>query len=73
MAIAIAYYLPQFDALYQDIFVISKRLLVVCLFLIGAGLTVNSIKSAGVKPMILGISLWVSISVASLLYILFFM
>ncbi len=73
VAIAIAHYLPQFDVLYQDIFLISKRLLVLCLFLIGAGLTINSIKSAGVKPMILGITLWVVISVASLSYILLFM
>jgi len=73
MAIAIAYYLPQFDGLYQGIFTVSKRLLVVCLFLIGAGLTVSSIKSAGVKPLLLGVSLWTIISVSSLAYILLLM
>jgi len=72
-AIAIAYFLPQFDSLYQGIFAVSKRLLVVCLFLIGAGLTVSSIKSAGIKPLLLGISLWVLISSFSLAYILLFM
>lgn len=71
--IIIAYLLPQFSLLYQHIFVISKRLLVLCLFLIGAGLTVSSLKSAGIKPLLLGISLWVIISVSSLTYILLFM
>lgn len=73
VAIAVAYYLPQFDALYQGIFSVSKRLLVLCLFLIGAGLTLNSIKSAGIKPLLLGIILWVVISSGSLTYILLFM
>lgn len=73
VAIAVAYYLPQFDVIYQEIFVISKRVLVLCLFLIGAGLTISSIKSAGVKPLVLGVILWVVISVSSLTYILNFM
>ncbi|GLS91405.1 UPF0324 membrane protein [Psychromonas marina] len=70
VAIAVAYLFPQFDLLYQDIFMVSKRLLVLCLFLIGAGLTIKSIKSAGLRPMILGVILWVTISVSSLAYIL---
>jgi uncharacterized integral membrane protein (TIGR00698 family) len=49
---------------------ISKSLLVLTLFLIGAGLSVDKIKSAGWKPMILGVSLWVFISIASILAIL---
>jgi uncharacterized integral membrane protein (TIGR00698 family) len=73
VAIAIAYLFPQFETLYQGIFVASKRLLVVCLFLIGAGLTITSMKSAGLKPLLLGIILWVVISVSSLTYILLFM
>ena len=73
VAIAIAYYLPQFETIYKEIFSISKRALVLCLFLIGAGLTIKSIKSAGVRPLLLGIILWIVISVSSLLYILNFM
>lgn len=70
VAICIAYLLPQYEHLYHVIFMLSKRLLVLCLFLIGAGLTINSIKSAGLKPMLLGIILWVTISISSLTYIL---
>jgi uncharacterized membrane protein YadS len=48
---------------------ISKSILVLTLFLIGAGLSLEKIKAAGWKPMILGILLWVMISVVSLLAI----
>lgn len=72
LAIAITFYLPQFDMLYQTIFNISKRLLILCLFLIGAGLTIDSIKSSGLRPLLLGSILWVGISVSSLTYILLF-
>ena len=43
--------------------------LVVTLFLIGAGLSVEKIRSVGWKPLILGIILWVVVSVLSLLVI----
>jgi len=51
----------------------SKVLLVITLFLIGAGLSVEKIKSAGWKPMILGVSLWVIISITSLIAIIMFL
>jgi len=73
VAIAIAHYLPQFDALYQNLFFVSKRLLVVCLFLIGCGITVKTIKSAGYKPMLLGILLWGMVATVVLIYIQFYM
>jgi len=73
VAIAITYFVSQFSGLYQSIFSLSKRLLVLCLFLIGAGLTFSSLKSAGMKPLILGISLWVMISGSSLFYIMLLM
>lgn len=48
---------------------ISKSLLVLTLFLIGAGLSMEKIKAAGWKPMILGVSLWIFISISALLAI----
>jgi len=69
IAIAVAHFLPQFSGLYQDIFFASKRLLVLCLFLIGCGITVTTIKTAGYKPMLLGVILWASIASIVLLYI----
>lgn len=72
VAIAIVHYLPQGQALYQLIFDAAKRLLVVCLFLIGAGITLQTMKQAGMKPLILGVGLWLGIGTTSLIYILQF-
>ncbi|WP_299489799.1 putative sulfate exporter family transporter [uncultured Shewanella sp.] len=70
IAIAIAYYFPDGNEIYQLLFDGAKRLLVVCLFLIGAGITLQKMKQAGLKPLILGISLWGIIASTSLIYIL---
>ncbi|WP_298775984.1 putative sulfate exporter family transporter [uncultured Shewanella sp.] len=72
IAIATAYYFPQGHMIYQFLFDGAKRLLVVCLFLIGAGITLQKMKQAGLKPLILGISLWFAIASTSLVYILQF-
>lgn len=72
VAIAIAHYLPQGQVAYEAIFMLSKRVLVLCLFLIGAGITLRKMRQAGAKPMILGLLLWVAIGVGSLLYIIHF-
>jgi len=69
LAIIMNSYLPIPEFITDGITSISKSLLVLTLFLIGAGLSVEKIKSAGWKPMILGISLWIFISISSLLVI----
>lgn len=70
LAILINSYINLPGILTESITTISKSLLILTLFLIGTGLSVPMIKSAGWKPMILGISLWVIISVGSLTAIL---
>lgn len=70
LAIIINSYLPIPKMITHGITTISKSLLVLTLFLIGAGLSIDKIKSAGWKPMILGISLWVFISISSILVII---
>ncbi|WP_157582319.1 YeiH family protein [Shewanella woodyi] len=70
LAIAIAHFFPQGEAAFEVIFALSKRVLVLCLFLIGAGITVKKMRAAGVKPLALGVMLWLAIGVSSLLYIL---
>lgn len=72
VAILINTYLPIPQALSSGIKDASKSLLVLTLFLIGTGLSIDRIKSAGWRPMILGILLWVIISIGSLLIILRF-
>lgn len=71
LAIAIAHFLPQGQAAYEFIFDLSKRALVLCLFLIGAGITVKKMRAAGIKPLALGVMLWLAIGISSLLYILY--
>ena len=52
------------------IFKFSKSLLVATLFLIGSSLSIASIKEVGLKPLVLGVILWVIISVLSLITII---
>lgn len=66
LAILVSDYLPQFETLYQSVFVIAKRTLVVCLFLIGCSISVTKLRSAGAKPMLFGLGLWAVISLTSL-------
>jgi uncharacterized integral membrane protein (TIGR00698 family) len=73
LAILIAYCLPEFQSFFDNIFNISKRVLVVCLFLIGASISIQQIRESGIKPLLLGIILWGVISISSLTYILYFM
>lgn len=49
----------------------SHILLSVVLFLIGTGLSISAIKNVGFKPIGLGVTLWILISVVSLLVILY--
>lgn len=72
LAIAVAHWLPQFNAVYDALFMMSKRALVLCLFLIGAGITVQKMRASGPKPLLLGVMLWAAIGITSLVYILYF-
>ncbi|RUO36003.1 putative sulfate exporter family transporter [Aliidiomarina shirensis] len=69
LAIVIANLLPQGEVIYTELFTWAKRLLVVCLYLVGASMSLSTIRNAGFKPMLLAIVLWLIVSVASLLWI----
>lgn len=49
---------------------LAKHLIMLSLFFIGASLTKETLHNVGIKPLIQGILLWISISVISLIYIL---
>jgi uncharacterized integral membrane protein (TIGR00698 family) len=51
------------------IVLISKRLLVLTLFIVGTTISFKDLKSTGIKPILLAIFLWVFISIFSLVYI----
>ncbi|MBQ3576121.1 MAG: putative sulfate exporter family transporter, partial [Coprobacter sp.] len=60
--------LPQIVT--ANIVFIAKKLLTVTLFLIGCGLSISALKTVGVKPLLLGVILWIIISVVTLLVVM---
>ena len=59
------------ESLTSFIVMLSKKGMTITLFLIGSGLSVKVLKSVGMKPLILGVTLWIVIGVVSLLTILY--
>lgn len=51
---------------------IAKAGLTLTLFLIGSGLSKSVVKAVGVKPLVLGVSLWIIISITSLWVVSFY-
>ncbi len=49
---------------------LARKTLTITMFFIGASLSMNVIKAVGLRPLILGVLLWLIISVASLAYIM---
>lgn len=66
LAILINSYFNLPDTLTHSVTLISKRLLVVTLFLIGSTLSIKDIKETGAKPFLLGVILWIFVSIVSL-------
>ena len=64
-------YLPFVSVFNTQVVAISKAALVVTLFLIGSSLSVEKIRSVGFRPLVLGILLWIVVSVGSLFAILY--
>ncbi|HVX56506.1 MAG TPA: putative sulfate exporter family transporter [Candidatus Saccharimonadales bacterium] len=66
LAMAMHTWLPFPHAVSGVIAGLSKSVLVMTLFLIGSGLSVGKIREVGWKPFLLGLLLWVFISLAAL-------
>ena len=64
------YFLTDHQEVSQFIAGIARKGLIITMFFIGASLSVDVIKSVGIRPLLQGILLWIIISVASLAYIL---
>lgn len=60
-------YLPQ--EISKSIIWLAKRGLVITLFMIGASLSISSIKNVGFKPLLLAIALWIIIGISSFLVV----
>ncbi len=70
LASVVRTYVPLPESFYEGVVFLAKKGLTITLFLIGASLSLKTIRSVGVKPLIQGVILWVVISVVSLLAIL---
>ena len=65
-------YTPQTAIIAPHLVSIAKIGLTITLFLIGAGLNLNALKSVGLKPLLQGISLWIFIAIGTLSAIIYF-
>lgn len=73
IAMVINTFVPHIELISPSIVYIAKRGLTLTLFLIGAGLTKEALRSIGVKPLLQGILLWIFISITSLTVIMNYM
>lgn len=52
------------------IVLMAKRLLIITLFLVGSTISIKDLKFTGMKPIVFALTLWIFISIFSLIYIL---
>ncbi|MDE6109226.1 MAG: putative sulfate exporter family transporter, partial [Muribaculaceae bacterium] len=63
-------YLPLPEWLTAALVWVARRGMVVTLFMIGASLSLATVRQVGVKPLVLAVLLWIVIGVSSLLVVL---
>ena len=64
-------YIPGLETAGETIEMIARRCMVLTLFCIGAGLTLEKVKAVGIKPFLQGVLLWIlvgSVSLAAVYY-----
>lgn len=71
-AMVISTYIPIPETILKGISTASHKLLSITLFLIGSTLSIAAIKKIGFKPILLGVILWVVISVTTLMVVTVF-
>ena len=66
---ALVTWVPALQGVGHDIEGVARKGLVVALFLIGSNLTVDTLKQVGLRPLLLGVALWVVVAVSTLLLV----
>ena len=66
IAAVMASYVPQLHAAYAETYRIGKLGLAVTLFLIGTGISRQTLKQVGMRPMVQGVVLWIVVAGISL-------
>lgn len=69
-AAMISSWLPRFDLLWDGLYSGARQVLVMTLFLIGTGLTRQTLQQTGLKPLLLAIILWCCVSSGTLFLLL---
>jgi uncharacterized integral membrane protein (TIGR00698 family) len=67
VAILFRHFIPGWEVSFAHFSWLGQRGLVIALFLIGSSISVKEIKKAGWSPFLLGLSLWIIVSISSLL------
>ena len=70
VAIVLNTYVAPLQSLSPFLVKLAKALLVLCLFLIGSGLNRKMLATVGFRPLLLGIAVWVLLSVLSLVFVM---
>lgn len=68
IAILIAGFVPVLQPAYSVLSYIGKRGMVLALFMIGSGFNLSDLKTVGVRPFILGLVLWIIISITTFFF-----
>lgn len=68
---ALVTWIPELSSIGHSISDFAKKILVLTLFFIGLNLNISSIKKVGLKPLLLGVFLWIIIGGSTLLAIKF--
>lgn len=71
LAMLLNSYVPQISVIAPGIVTLAKIGLTITLFLIGATLNINTLKSVGIKPLLQGIFLWIFIAGLTLTAIIY--
>ncbi|MGD0442502.1 MAG: putative sulfate exporter family transporter [Edaphobacter sp.] len=62
----VPHYAPQSTELFSGLYRLGRAALTVVLFLIGTGITRNTLKEVGMRPLVQGVALWIVVASLSL-------
>jgi uncharacterized integral membrane protein (TIGR00698 family) len=66
LASYLPHYVPQSEELFSALYRLGRAALTVVLFLIGTGITRNTLKEVGARPLVQGVGLWIVVASLSL-------
>src|SRR5216683_3273368 len=66
LASYVPHYVPQSGDLFSKLYRLGRAALTVVLFLIGTGITRNTLKEVGARPLVQGVMLWIVVASLSL-------